>query len=331
MIKERIHKKRNNFEKNVVPPFPKNILIELSNICNHECIFCANSKMTRKKGEIDEEFLYGIMKEAYDLGTREVGFYATGEPLVTEHLAQYIRCAKDLGYTYVYITTNGALFNEQRVESIINSGIDSIKFSINAGTRKTYKLIHGKDDFYKVMNNLVYLDQYRKQRSIDLKLYVSYVITKQNIDEVDNLKKDLENIVDDIVFVNGRNQGGIMYEINEDICVESSKYDKLNAPCSLPFNTFTITYEGYLSACCVDFQNYLTIADLKDISLKRAWESDKFKDFRKCHMDNKLGNTMCYNCINNIKEDIEPLTFEHCTEFNYSAFDKTKEILARLK
>lgn len=32
------------------PEFPtKNMLIELTNMCNHQCLFCANSKMTRKK------------------------------------------------------------------------------------------------------------------------------------------------------------------------------------------------------------------------------------------------------------------------------------------
>lgn len=330
-IKERIYKKKNQFETSVTPSFPKNILIELSNICNHECIFCANSKMTRKKGEIDEEFLKRILKEAYSLGTREVGFYATGEPLIAENIAEYIRYAKDVGYTYVYITTNGALFNEQKIESIVDSGIDSIKFSINAGTEKTYKITHGKDNFNKVMKNLIYIDQYRKHKNVDLKLYISYVITKQNVNEVSDFKNYVENIVDDIVFVNARNQGGIMYEMNEDICVEDSKYDKLKAPCSLPFNTLTVTYEGYLSSCCVDFQNYLTIADLKDTSLKCAWESDKFKEFRQRHIDNKLEHTMCYNCINNTKENIEPLTLEHCTEFNYNDFDKTKEILERLK
>ena len=31
-----------------------------------------------------------ILKEAYNLGTREVGFYGTGEPLVDNNLEEYI-------------------------------------------------------------------------------------------------------------------------------------------------------------------------------------------------------------------------------------------------
>ena len=46
---------------------------------------------------------------AYELGTREVGMYATGEPFIVPELASYIKLAKDIGYTYVYLTSNGAL------------------------------------------------------------------------------------------------------------------------------------------------------------------------------------------------------------------------------
>ena len=38
------------------PPFPKtNFLVELSNACNHACIFCAHQKMQRKPGMINRQ------------------------------------------------------------------------------------------------------------------------------------------------------------------------------------------------------------------------------------------------------------------------------------
>ena len=55
-------------------------------------------------------------------------------------------------------------------------GPDSIKFSINAATRKTYKLIHQKDeDWTKVINNLNFIKKYILTKKINLKLYASYV------------------------------------------------------------------------------------------------------------------------------------------------------------
>ena len=108
---------------------------------------CANSKGTKKRGIIDPEFAKRILKEAYDLGTREVGFYGMGEPLLDKNLEDYIAYAKMLGYEYTYITTNGALLSKERSEWLMDAGIDSIKFSINATNARDYQLIHGKDEF----------------------------------------------------------------------------------------------------------------------------------------------------------------------------------------
>jgi len=35
------------------PPFPRSINVELSNVCNHGCSFCAYTLMERKHGSID--------------------------------------------------------------------------------------------------------------------------------------------------------------------------------------------------------------------------------------------------------------------------------------
>ena len=35
-------------------PFPKNALIELSNACNHFCVFCNNPRMKRKINTLDK-------------------------------------------------------------------------------------------------------------------------------------------------------------------------------------------------------------------------------------------------------------------------------------
>ena len=83
---------------------------------------------------------------------------------MTKNLQDYIFEAKKLGIKRVYITTNGALANIDKVIKCIEAGLDSIKFSINAGTKESYKLIHGQDDFEKVFNNLNAIFDYKKKK-----------------------------------------------------------------------------------------------------------------------------------------------------------------------
>ncbi|MBQ9479444.1 MAG: radical SAM protein, partial [Selenomonadaceae bacterium] len=161
------------------PPFPTtNFLMELSNACNHACIFCTHQKMKRKVGRLDKALGFDILQQAYDLGTREVGFYATGEPFLMPELAEYVKKAKDIGYTYVYLTSNGALATPDKIRAVIDAGLDSIKFSVNAPTRKLYKFIHSKDDFDKVMSHLRYLNEYRRESGRNYKIYLTGILTR---------------------------------------------------------------------------------------------------------------------------------------------------------
>lgn len=304
------------FIASLKPSFPKkNLLIEVTNFCNHSCIFCANSKMTRKRGFIKAEIVHKALLEAYSLGTREVGFYATGEPLINKNLEKYIGMAKKIGYSYTYLTTNGALLNNKRMQSLVHSGIDSIKFSINAGSRSSYAKIHGQDDFFLVLKNMKQLSEYRRTKKIDFKIFASYVANRINLSEIEDLKELISGYVDEIAVVNVGNQGGLMYEVNVDLMVDGNDNISQRIPCSMLFNSLTVTHEGYVTACCVDFQNYLVMADLNKVSLADAWNSETYQQLRHCHLSNSLKGTMCYNCIYNKNEKMEPILAEYATIF----------------
>jgi len=291
-----------------LPPFPKIMLIELTNQCNHRCSFCFNSISTRKKGSINAKLLESILKEAYKLGTREVGFYGAGEPLLFKNIEQYIKLAKEIGYDYIYMTTNGVLASYEKVKSLISVGLNSIKFSINAATRETYKLIHGKDDFNRVIENLKQIKSFRDRYNIKFKIGVSCVLTDVNYREKEHAKNTIGKIADDIVFVKEGNQGGYMN--NKNI-----SQNGITIPCSMLFNRFHVSSEGYFTLCCVDYQNYLAVADLNHISLKDAWSSKFAVDMRNKHLSSNIKGTLCYNCSIGKNSAIKPLVSKYATLF----------------
>jgi len=309
---EKFKKKINEsfiYDKKLYPNFPKRMLMEITNACNHECIFCAHKKMKRKIGYINKDLAFNILKEAYKLGTREVGFYSTGEPFISKNLCEFIADAKKNGYEYIYITTNGALITPGNMEKVFEAGLDSIKFSINAGTQETYKLIHGKDDFINVIDNIKYVYEYRKRTKGHFNIFVSYVRTKQNINECDLLYNLIHSYVDEIVYVDAYNQGGNMYEINDGIMLNDIE-NLMTFPCYMLFNQLHVTCEGYLNICCVDFDNYLAVEDLNIVSIEEAWFGEKFASIRKKHIEKDIEGTMCYNCIYNTNKLFYPLNEE---------------------
>lgn len=324
-INDRINEIFEIKQEDIYPPIPKkNLLIEISNSCNYKCIFCANRKMTRKRGKINPALLEKILNEAYDLGVKEVGFYTTGEPLLNTELNNYIKLAKKIGYSYIYITTNGYLADLEKIKQLISSGLNSIKFSINAINTNDYKFIHGIDGYDKVMFNLKKLYNYRNEQNINLKIYVSYVATRYTSYTNEEINNNFKNYCDDVVIVNVRNQSGIVPEIDIMLsCIEDID-KRIQAsrvlPCHYTFNAIVVTYEGYLTACCTDFQNYLAYADLNKTTIKEAWHNEKITLLRKKQLTYNLRNTLCDNCINTVTTLPQPLDSNLCTKMNNCVF-----------
>lgn len=197
------------------PPFPHNMLMELTNTCNHKCIFCGYKDMKRKKRVCDKAFMLDLMEQAYKNGTREIGFYMIGEPLMCIDLADYVARAHSLGFEYIYLTTNGGLADLDRMRTLIDAGLNSVKFSVNAATSETYKEVHGKDDFNVVKNNIKALRDFTQENNIDLPIFISFVKNEINKNDIDTLYKIFENLVDRIYVVPCANQAGGMLELIE--------------------------------------------------------------------------------------------------------------------
>lgn len=333
-IEERIKKITKNENKDIYPNIPKNMLVECSNTCNLSCIFCANRKMTRKRNKISSSFLNRILNEAFELGVREIGFYTTGEPLMNLELENYINIAKKIGYEYIYITTNGILANINRIKKLVQKGLNSIKFSINAINEKDYELIHGKNMYNMVLNNLKEVWEWKQKNNINLKVYVSYISTKYTEYDIKTIENKFKDYSDKVLITNVRNQSGLVPEVtkrlknkNEDDKIQG----KRELPCFYPFNTICITLEGYITACCTDFQNYLVYADLNKMSLKEAWYSDIITDLRKQHISGNLKNNLCSNCIFNSLELPKPLNKDLATTFDENMLTHDDYILTQLK
>ncbi|MCR4322387.1 MAG: radical SAM protein [Candidatus Brocadiaceae bacterium] len=300
----------------VSPPFPREIFIDLTSFCNHACVFCSNSKL-KKRHTMKPDMVKRVLQEAYENGTRDAGFYATGESFLVNKLHEYVAEAKKIGYEYLFITTNGALATPERAKPVLDAGLSSIKFSISAGTRESYKRIHGKDDFDKVLRNLKWISEYRKQSGLDYRIYVTMVYTDSTEQEIDLIREVVQPYIDEWDPHLLTNQCGNKFDNNE-----LGKIEELNIRgrsksniCFQPFKGFTVTPEGYVSACVLDYQKYLIVGDLNKTTLKEIWTNKIYTVFRERHIENNIKGLICYNCINNTDENIIPLMPEYAEAF----------------
>jgi hypothetical protein len=219
------------------------------------------------------------------------------------------------------MNTNGILATPQRAKPVLDAGLDSIKFSVNAATRHSYRKVHGVDAFDIVIDNIKWFSEYRIKMRLAYRIYVSMVPTSITQGELPILKKLLSDYVDEIDGRSCSNQGGNMIEnnrterIDKNNLLGSMKENQCIGKCPDLFFRCTVTPQGFLSPCVVDYQNYLVVADLHKTHIKDAWHNEVYVNLRKRHISGDLKGLMCYSCLNNCAAEAEPLLLEFARPF----------------
>jgi molybdenum cofactor biosynthesis enzyme MoaA len=195
---------------------------------------------------------------------------------------------------------------------VIEAGLSSIKFSVNAGSRETYALVHGHDDFDAVIENIRFISNYRRTYAPHLKMMASCVVTRAVEREKDLIKGILLPLVDDLVFFGVDSQSGQssdqLVHLESTISPSVPEAGKA-APCAMLWNRVHVTCEGYLTLCCVDYENMLTYADLNtSVTLEDAWNNAVIVSMRQRHRSQALNGTLCQNCLYGTREPVVPLT-----------------------
>ncbi|MFN0042025.1 MAG: SPASM domain-containing protein, partial [Alphaproteobacteria bacterium] len=82
---------------------------------------------------------------------------------------------------------------------------------------------------------------------------------------------------------------------------------RLKLPCYQLWSYLNVTVEGYLSACCSDYNNDLIVGNLHDAPLVDAWHSREFQALRQMHLDRRVEGTLCEGCILQQDRAFEPI------------------------
>lgn len=112
----------------------KKIYIEITNICNLNCSFCA--KNHRKPEFMSLENFKIILKKIKNY-TKYLYLHVMGEPLCHPEINQFIKLAVNQGFK-VNITTNGTLIDNLKEDSIRQLNISLHSFALEDNQLDTY-------------------------------------------------------------------------------------------------------------------------------------------------------------------------------------------------
>lgn len=337
VISQKMRTRYKSYEKSILPDISKNnvnLNIGVTNACNCDCIFCFSKLLPHKITNIDRQLMFRLLDEGAELGITEFNPFGNyGDPFLCTDIFDYVKYAKSKGYTYVFTNTNGILLTPETGKQAIESGFDSIKISINAGTKETYAKIHGVHEnvFDQVLTNLQALHQTRQMLSSSLIVSVSFVEFELNKHEKELLKDLVSPYVDDFIvleMINPRNAFSDLAILNGGTGLDTLSEHSING-CNRPFNSIFITQEGYMNVCGMDEGGFGLVADLNKMSLKEAWECATIQQVRQKHIDGDLKGTVCGNCIQCRKDTILPFNKVFAHKVSAQSYSRELEIKKR--
>lgn len=273
----------------------KKLNFDICTFCNHACKFCSNSdKRTIKNATSLENFEKTMDNVLKYIKIDELGLSAKGEVFLNKDFAKIVElCKQKYKISYVYVSSNGALCTKEKALKVLNAGLDSIKFSINATNKDAYNDIHQKDDFDKVIENFKMLLELKKYKFPHLKLFISSVLNDLSQDE---LKTHFAKIFDE----NFDLIDAIWYYPLGFTAKTEVKSGKILRKCAIVFNEIYINSDCSLGLCCKDYFDEMNFGSLLENDFLKLYNSKKFNAIRDAHINSNFnggGLELCKRCL----------------------------------
>lgn len=113
--------------------------------CNVQCDYCSITDEMRKENMSTRQAIAEIV-EARALGIHKVSF-GGGEPTIRKDLLPLVRFARDRGFDFVKVASNGLMYSYwEYAKEAKDCGVTQFNISIMAHTPDLYRSIMGRDD-----------------------------------------------------------------------------------------------------------------------------------------------------------------------------------------
>lgn len=277
-------------------PFPPVIRIEPSASCNLECRHCPTGTIDMARGIMRPELFEKVLKEVAALKdqVRTVVLYHGGEPLLNKHFPDMARAIKNAGIANVKTVSNGMLLKPERMDALIDSGIDSIEFSLDGRSIEENNFIRRKSDFSTVVTNIkAFLDRLIERKLEKPKVFVSnsQILPRDNPELCATNPNPPEYLVQEF--------GGKYASMVEFKCVWAMEWPHIGDEihdlfdlwvnpkittfqkrCSYVEETITVRSGGEIVACCYDLTSKQVLGNIKDQTLEEIWNGAKYRGLR---------------------------------------------------
>jgi MoaA/NifB/PqqE/SkfB family radical SAM enzyme len=285
------------------PIFPSQIIVDVTEKCNLECLHCAHKSFvssTHYTGSmLNPGFNVKLVKEvsAYGRGiTQYIRYCADGEPLLHPRILEMLEFAVRYSGVNVTLTTNGTLMNGDVAKMLVDMRIHVVDISIDAYSEKTYAKIRRNGDLSITKANVLRLIGLVKRTSGRTKVVVSYIEQEENYNERERFKNYwMKNGADYVVLRRLHSTAGALPDVARSMKLKIK--NECRRPCLYPWERIVLNPIGYLCFCPADWQRKSSIVDYAKTSIREVWAGRFYRSLREAHLHNDFRkHPFCKQC-----------------------------------
>jgi pyrroloquinoline quinone biosynthesis protein E len=170
-----------------MPLNPLALIAEVTHRCPLHCVYCSNPlELAGTQSELSTQEWASLFEQAGKLGMLHAHFTG-GEPLARPDLTQLIGAARGAGL-YTNLITSGIGLNEERLQALVDAGLDHIQISFQDSREEAANWIAGaKAHAHKIELSKAI----RKQK---IAFTVNLVVHRQNLDHLEEMIAFIEQL-----------------------------------------------------------------------------------------------------------------------------------------
>lgn len=281
----------------VPPAFPPHVQIQTIAGCNASCVMCAMSSPRIRRiqhGRMSDDLFEKIVDEcSAHVECEEIALYLQNEPLLDRQLEDKVRLVKDRssGRICVRIVTNGSLLDDERIDGLLDAGVDRVAISINAFTAETYRRIMGGLDLDRTLANIYSL---LDKAPPEVLVTLTFMVTSINEHEISQA----------IEYWSGLGVLCGAYGINTHAgnvpqfeALRAASVPEREKECFMPLDSLPILCTGDVLLCCTDWARESVAGSVASETLYEVWHSEPVSGLRRDAIFGRLTHPICAKCM----------------------------------
>jgi len=240
--------------------------------------------MTRAKGFISDDLLRKVVDECAEHGT-PIRFIRFGEPFLHPRIIEYCSYVKS-GGLLLHVTNNGIAITEEQIRAIVDLEVDSLVFSFQGATRSEYEIMRNTRQYDKLVHSIMTLVEVRGEREKPF-IHISTTVLDDRQSDIEEFAEFWRHVVDSVGVGKTNLRMIRTHDMDRTMAreIEARKnrqsIKKTYVPCKEVLQKLSVDWDGKVTCCCGDYDQWLPVGDLNESSLSAIWNnSDALKTFQ---------------------------------------------------